>query len=70
RPLLTPGTESPDPAFAVHHEAGALNELYALGADVLTRAVVNAVLAAESVETPGGVFPSYRELYEERGAAG
>lgn len=42
---------------------GELNELLAAGADVLTRAVVKAVRAAEGVDGPGGVFPSYRDLY-------
>ncbi|MQY15999.1 putative aminopeptidase [Streptomyces sp. RB5] len=55
--------EGADAAFSVHLEAGALNEVLAAGADVLTRSVVRAVLAAEGVDTPGGVFPSYRELY-------
>ncbi|MFF2061929.1 P1 family peptidase [Streptomyces sp. NPDC058200] len=41
----------------------ALNEVLAAGADVVTRAIVRAVLSAESVEGPGGAFPSYRELY-------
>ncbi|WP_405892271.1 P1 family peptidase [Streptomyces sp. NBC_01527] len=44
----------------------ALNELLAAGADVLTRAVVKAVRAAESVEArhPGaGTYPSYSDLY-------
>jgi L-aminopeptidase/D-esterase-like protein len=45
---------------------GELNDLLAAGADVLTRAIVKAVLAAESVESPGGVFPSYRDLYDRR----
>ncbi|MBB4894693.1 putative pantetheine hydrolase [Streptomyces olivoverticillatus] len=45
--------------------AGAVNEILAAGADVLTRSVVKAVLAAEGVDGPGGVFPSYRELYGE-----
>ncbi len=40
-----------------------LNDVLAAGADVLTRAVVKAVLAAESVDGPGGVFPSFRDLY-------
>lgn len=40
-----------------------MNEILAAGADVLTRAVVNAVLAAETVQGPGGHFPSYRDLY-------
>ncbi|RWZ72158.1 peptidase S58 family protein, partial [Streptomyces albidoflavus] len=44
-------------------EGAAVNEILAAGADAMTRAVVKAVLSAESVETPAGVFPSYRELY-------
>ncbi|MEV5596981.1 P1 family peptidase [Streptomyces sp. NPDC052496] len=52
-----------DPAFGMHAEAGALNEILAAGADALTRAVVKAVLAAETVDTPGGHFPAYRDLY-------
>jgi putative pantetheine hydrolase len=42
---------------------GELNDLLAAAADVLTRAVVKAVLAAEGVDGPGGVFPCYRDLY-------
>jgi putative pantetheine hydrolase len=41
----------------------ALNDVLAAGADMLTRAVVRAVLAAGSVDGPGGVFPCYRDLY-------
>ncbi|MEU3599952.1 P1 family peptidase [Streptomyces sp. NPDC006798] len=41
----------------------ALNAVLAAGADVVSRAIVNAVLAAEPVAGAGGVFPSYRELY-------
>ena len=41
----------------------ALNEVLAAGADMVTRAIVRAVLAAESVEGAGGVWPSYGELY-------
>ncbi|MER6632712.1 P1 family peptidase [Streptomyces sp. NPDC000987] len=41
----------------------ALNEILAAGADVVTRAIVRAVRAAESVDGPGGVWPSYEELY-------
>ena len=48
----------------------ALNDVLAAGADVLTRAVVRAVLAAESVDGPGGVFPCYRDLYRRREQAG
>ncbi|WP_419995697.1 P1 family peptidase [Streptomyces boninensis] len=52
-----------DPAFAPLLAAAALNEVLAAGADTLTRAIAKAVRAAEGMETPGGVFPSYRELY-------
>ncbi|MFF5183995.1 P1 family peptidase [Streptomyces sp. NPDC000345] len=41
----------------------ALNEILAAGADAVTRAIVRAVRAAESVEGPGGAWPSYTELY-------
>lgn len=64
RPLVPADRPPPaDPAFGVHVEAGALNDILAAGADVLTRAVVRAVLSARSVSGPGGSFPSYRELY-------
>jgi putative pantetheine hydrolase len=60
---LAPAEALADPVFGVHAQAGALNEILAAGADVLTRAVVKAALAAETVDGPGGVFPSYRDLY-------
>ncbi|MEU6595217.1 P1 family peptidase [Streptomyces sp. NPDC046881] len=41
----------------------ALNDVLAAGADLVTRAIVRAVRAAESVDGPGGVWPSYGELY-------
>jgi len=65
RPLVPEesGGDAKDPAFGVHREAGVLNEVLAAGADALTRAVVKAVLAAEGVDGPGGVFPAYRDLY-------
>jgi L-aminopeptidase/D-esterase-like protein len=44
----------------------ALNEVLAAGADVVTRAIVRAVRAAESVAGAGGVWPSYEELYGSR----
>ncbi|MCX4906262.1 P1 family peptidase [Streptomyces sp. NBC_00878] len=44
----------------------ALNEILAAGADLVTRAIVRAVLAAESVEGPGGAWPAYGELYGRR----
>ncbi|MEV8033334.1 P1 family peptidase [Streptomyces sp. NPDC086182] len=43
----------------------ALNEILAAGADLVTRAIVRAVRAAESVDGPGGAWPSYEELYGE-----
>ncbi|MFI8104029.1 P1 family peptidase [Streptomyces sp. NPDC086023] len=39
------------------------NAVLAAGADAVTRAVVRAVVHAEGVDGPGGVFPSYRDLY-------
>lgn len=47
-------------------DGAALNDLLAAGADVLTRSVVRGVLAAEGVDGSGGVFPSYRDLYDRR----
>ncbi|MER5531150.1 P1 family peptidase [Streptomyces sp. NPDC002677] len=44
----------------------ALNEILAAGADLVTRAIVRAVRAAQSVAGPGGVWPSYGELYGAR----
>ncbi|MFF9285757.1 P1 family peptidase [Streptomyces griseosporeus] len=41
----------------------ALNEILAAGADLVTRAIVRAVRAAEPVDGPGGTWPSYGELY-------
>ncbi|MGW7407333.1 P1 family peptidase [Streptomyces sp. NPDC054833] len=44
----------------------ALNDILAAGADLVTRAIVRAVRAAESVDGPGGTWPSYGELYGSR----
>ena len=44
----------------------ALNAVLAAGADVVTRAIVRAVRAAEPVNGPGGAWPSYEELYGRR----
>ncbi|MGW7252635.1 P1 family peptidase [Streptomyces sp. NPDC054834] len=41
----------------------ALNAVLAAGADLVTRAIVRAVRAAEPVDGPGGAWPSYEELY-------
>lgn len=64
RPLLPedPGA-APDPVFAVHRAAGALDRILAAGADTLARAVLHAVLTATTTATPAGTFPSYRDLY-------
>ncbi|MGW2647102.1 P1 family peptidase [Streptomyces sp. NPDC001393] len=43
-----------------------LNAILAAGADAVTRAIVRGVRAAESVDGPGGVWPSYGELYGVR----
>ncbi|SEK76806.1 P1 family peptidase [Streptacidiphilus jiangxiensis] len=59
RPLPVP---EGDPAFAVHVEAAALNELYAAAADAVTRAVGRAMLAAETV----GEFHSFRDKCANR----
>ncbi|GAA1674831.1 P1 family peptidase [Kribbella yunnanensis] len=40
-----------------------LEKIYAAGAHTLTRAIVHAVLTAESVDTPAGPMPSYRDAY-------
>ncbi len=44
----------------------ALNAVLAAGADVVTRAIVNAVRAAGPATGPGGTWPSYEELYGGR----
>ncbi|QNE74915.1 peptidase S58 family protein [Streptomyces finlayi] len=67
-PLVPESQEPPGGAehrsgWGAHLEAMELNAVLAAGADVLTRAVVHAALTAESVDGPGGDFPSYRELY-------
>ncbi|MFJ4684024.1 P1 family peptidase [Streptomyces sp. NPDC088789] len=44
----------------------ALNELLAAAADTVTRAITRAVRAATPVAGPGGLWPSYTELYGTR----
>ncbi|GGV86029.1 hypothetical protein GCM10010340_63060 [Streptomyces griseoloalbus] len=44
----------------------ALNEVLAAGADLVTRAIVRAVRAAEPVDGPGGSWPNHGELYGEQ----
>ncbi|MEU6403012.1 P1 family peptidase [Streptomyces sp. NPDC046985] len=55
---LATGARPLDPAQPL-----ALNEILAAGADVVTRAIVHAVRAAEPVNGPGGWWPAYEELY-------
>ncbi|CAL9509406.1 P1 family peptidase [Streptomyces sp. enrichment culture] len=55
---LATGARHLDPADPL-----ALNDLLAAGADMVTRAIVRAVRRAESVDGPGGAWPSYGELY-------
>ncbi|MFF0625806.1 P1 family peptidase [Streptomyces sp. NPDC004296] len=62
RPLATAEALA-DPVFSVHLQAGALNDILATGADVLARAIAKAARAATTVDGPGGVFPSYPDLY-------
>ncbi|MDX2681338.1 P1 family peptidase [Streptomyces sp. NY05-11A] len=58
---LATGARPLDPAHPL-----ALNDILAAGADMVTRAIVRAVRAAESVDAPGGLWPSYEELYGGR----
>ncbi|WP_375387154.1 P1 family peptidase [uncultured Amnibacterium sp.] len=46
-----------------HRHADAVNQVLSAGADVVTRAIVHAVLAATTITTPAGTVPSYRDLY-------
>lgn len=45
------------------HASDQVNQILAAGADVMARAIVHAVLAAEPVTTPLGHVPSYRAMY-------
>lgn len=42
-----------------------VNRVLAAGADVVTRAIVHALLSATTATTPDGVVPSYRDLYAQ-----
>ncbi|NBM18860.1 P1 family peptidase, partial [Streptomyces sp. GC420] len=61
--LPLPQDEVADPAFAAVSATAAFNDVLAAGADTVMRAIVRAVLAAEGVDGPGGLFPAYRDLY-------
>lgn len=54
---------APDTPYGVDAEAAALSAVHAAAADVVARAVVDAVLAAETAETADGPLVSYRSLY-------
>ncbi len=60
-----PAPDSPVTGSSVPDTPLVLNEILAAAADTVTRAIVNAVHAAESVKGPGGAWPSYGELYGE-----
>ncbi|MGW0658967.1 P1 family peptidase [Streptodolium elevatio] len=49
--------------YGIDAETAALAAIQAAAADVLTRAVVDGLLAAESAEMAAGTVPSYRSLY-------
>ena len=54
----------PHPGLQDDHARGdSVNQILAAGADVVTRAIVHALLAARSLTTPWGHIASYRELY-------
>lgn len=52
-----------DTPYGVDAETAALAAIQAAAADVVTRAVVDGLLAAESVDMAAGPVPSYRSLY-------
>jgi L-aminopeptidase/D-esterase-like protein len=64
--LATGERPLPSPVAGVEAASG-FDELLGAGADVVTRAVVSAVLAAETVDTPDAVIPAYRDLYGDTG---
>lgn len=65
--LATGAVEGPPPhagLLADHARGDSVNQILAAGADAVARAIVHALLAAESVTTPWGHIASYRELYQ------
>ena len=64
--LSTAANPLPEPAPGLlpdHVRSDRVNQVLTAGADVLTRAIVHAILHAETVRTPAALVPSYRELY-------
>ena len=65
--LATGAVDGPPPhpgLLADHARGDSVNQILAAGADVVARAIVHALLTAESVTTPWGHIASYRELYQ------
>lgn len=60
---LSTATEGPRLSVTDPTALGRLETVYAAGARTLSRAIVHAMLNAESVETPAGPIPSYRDAY-------
>lgn len=64
---MATGARKPPDTLSDFERMSEMNEVLAAGAEMLTRAIVKAVLAAETVSGPGGHFPSYRDLYGRDG---
>ncbi|GAA3094664.1 putative pantetheine hydrolase [Kribbella aluminosa] len=60
---LSTATEGPRLSVTDPAALGQLETVYAAGARTLTRAIVHAMLNAESVQTPDGGIPSYRDAF-------
>ncbi|TDO51247.1 L-aminopeptidase/D-esterase-like protein [Kribbella sp. VKM Ac-2571] len=61
--LSTRTTDEPRLSVTDPLALGQLETVYAAGARTLSRAIVHAMLNAESVQTPAGTVPSYRDAY-------
>lgn len=63
---MTTGTGAwppPEAPFEWLQASDRVNQVLAVGADVIARAIVHAVLCAEPVTTPMGPVPDYRTMY-------
>ncbi|GAA1597521.1 MULTISPECIES: P1 family peptidase [Kribbella] len=60
---LSTATDGPRLSVTDPAALGRLETVYAAGARTLSRAIVHAMLSAESVQTPDGVIPSYRDAF-------
>jgi putative pantetheine hydrolase len=61
--LSTRTAEGPRLSVSDRDAFARLETVFAAGARALTRAIVRGVLAAETVETPAGRIPSYRDVF-------